>query len=368
MIKPLLIFGLIVIIQVNLIAQQSYRLIDQQSNEPVPFAHIKILSGSWGTTSNSDGAWKNIFSLRDTVLISAIGYQTRSIAIVNLKSDTVYLQQASTTLPEIVISGGSAQEIVQKAVAAVPQNYARSFTFAGMFFSATKENETFVHYLKSSCVVEDPEYLNQGKIKVQSQFQNLSDDYREYQIDSISSIGKAFSFDHIKFQKAFFNFQNLEDWRYSFVGYLSQEAGNLYIIQAKLIGAEDKINHQVTVYINEDNYAIEKLEYDYQWDQDYFTRYHDSLRVANKRWRGTFWYEKIDNQYIPYQFHFNHQKDIFTANRKYLASQYQVTEFYPLLTSLNKVEEYSNDLMLISSLFARIEKSLDSLSDLNTVE
>ena len=103
--KALLIFGLVVMIPVSLIAQQRYQLIDQQSNEPVPFAHIKTLSRNWGTTSNSDGDWKYDFSLHDTVLISAIGYQTRSIAMASLSSDTVYLQQVSTTLPEIVISG-----------------------------------------------------------------------------------------------------------------------------------------------------------------------------------------------------------------------------------------------------------------------
>lgn len=364
MVKQVIICVFTIFLYHSLQAQQRYRLIDQQSQDPVPFAHIKLQGSNWGTTSNSDGAWKNIFSHLDTLLISAIGYQTRKIVMASLKSDTVYLQQAYTTLPEIVISQWSAREVVQMAIEAIPQNYALNYIFTGMYFSAIKENNSYVHYLKSKCVVKDSQYLFNRKLNIKKFLPHLSEDYRNYPIDSVTSIGRAFTFDHIKFQKAFINYQNLEDWQISFVGYSKQKQGSLYIIRAKLIAAEDKMNHRISIYINEENFAIEKLEYDYQWRKNYFTRYNDSLKVANKRWQGTFWYEKVDDKYIPYQFHFNHQKDVFSPGLEYLASQYQVAEFYPQLISSNKEVKDTTDLILISSVFDKVEKSLDSLSQL----
>lgn len=81
-------------------AQQEFKIIDKNSNEPIPNATVSFLNGK-GTYTDING----IFSLnkfaKDSLEITAIGYKTKKIAIP--LSSVIYLDSEITELEEVKI-------------------------------------------------------------------------------------------------------------------------------------------------------------------------------------------------------------------------------------------------------------------------
>ncbi|MBX2871428.1 MAG: carboxypeptidase-like regulatory domain-containing protein [Saprospiraceae bacterium] len=84
------------------------QLIDQKDNTPLAFAHLSLVNGRMGTTSNEDGYF--ILQLpshleRDSIKVSYIGYQSKVVAISELDRGQVVirLRRAGIELQEIVV-------------------------------------------------------------------------------------------------------------------------------------------------------------------------------------------------------------------------------------------------------------------------
>src|SRR5690242_1052085 len=95
---------------INSFAQETFvsikgKLLDSNSNQPIPFASVYIKGSSIGTTTNDDGVF--LFHVpssiqKDTLIISVIGYNHfKSVAgdMVD-KENLVKLRQSSTMLKE----------------------------------------------------------------------------------------------------------------------------------------------------------------------------------------------------------------------------------------------------------------------------
>ncbi len=81
---------------------QKGKLIEIDSEVPVPFAHIQNLTQNKGTISNRDGLFKLPINLGDSLWISAVGYKEKGVIIqkewfhleiivIQMKSDTLEL-------------------------------------------------------------------------------------------------------------------------------------------------------------------------------------------------------------------------------------------------------------------------------------
>ena len=79
---------------------------DADANEPIPFVNIGIIQQMRGTVSDKDGQFKLKFeSDADSVLFSAIGYQSQKSSIGDLLKDpTVVLSETTYLLEEIVVN------------------------------------------------------------------------------------------------------------------------------------------------------------------------------------------------------------------------------------------------------------------------
>lgn len=71
------------------LVQYKARLINAETEEEVPFAHIILLSSEMGITSDNQGYFKTSLPTDDTLLISSIGFETFKIPVAELKPDSV---------------------------------------------------------------------------------------------------------------------------------------------------------------------------------------------------------------------------------------------------------------------------------------
>ncbi len=122
------------------------RIVDKDSDQPVPFASIGVIGTSKGTSSNLNGQFSvavpDNFSLR----ISCLGYET--LEVTNLSLDDyvlIKLKPSATQLKEIVVFNRQVnpKRLVQKAFASIDKNY-NTNPFVQKFF--------YRHYCKDDSV------------------------------------------------------------------------------------------------------------------------------------------------------------------------------------------------------------------------
>jgi hypothetical protein len=97
----------------TLYGQDSIRktIVDSQS-KPIQFASISVNKTANGTYTNEEGIFLfDSIKQTDTLKISCIGYESRSILVKDL-SDSIYLQEISIEIDEVVIKSEYSREII----------------------------------------------------------------------------------------------------------------------------------------------------------------------------------------------------------------------------------------------------------------
>lgn len=122
-------------------------LYDQETREPISYAHVGIPKQGLGTTTGRNG----YFELKvpkqfaeETLTISFMGYKTYKRKVSSIQSPVdIYLEKASLELSEIIVADETAVEnIIRKAVKAIPKNYTTYPTTVLGFYREAKTNDS----------------------------------------------------------------------------------------------------------------------------------------------------------------------------------------------------------------------------------
>jgi hypothetical protein len=105
------------------------RILDSVSGNPLAFAQISLHHTGLGTTTNEDGNFRlDVPSLNkgDSLLIYYLGYETRKLAVKDQESFVmIALKPVVLQLSEVDVIGLTPQEVIRRAVAAIPANYGK---------------------------------------------------------------------------------------------------------------------------------------------------------------------------------------------------------------------------------------------------
>lgn len=126
----LLLFLLLSLSYCSSYAQQiTARIIDQSTNEPVPFATIQYAENK-GTISNTEGYFNVTFNnsnQQNTLIISYMGYETETVTIKALEANNyiIKLKEATNALNEVYITNKAvnADSIMFKVQENLTKNY-----------------------------------------------------------------------------------------------------------------------------------------------------------------------------------------------------------------------------------------------------
>src|SRR6185369_986316 len=86
------------------------KIVELNTNNPIPYANIGIRNSPIGTISNIDGTFFISIPgnhLNDTITFSALGYLQRSVPVILLntnKSVTIFLSEKEKMLQEVTVS------------------------------------------------------------------------------------------------------------------------------------------------------------------------------------------------------------------------------------------------------------------------
>ena len=139
-----------------------YRILDQETKEPVAFATVMLKNLQRGTHADTEGFFEipKKYVKDYTIVISSIGYATKEIKLANFSEkpiNVLYLQPANTTLDEIVIKTNRkktkrilAYKIVKQAIENIPKNYPTTpYAYIGYYRDyqqpANEEYQKFVN-------------------------------------------------------------------------------------------------------------------------------------------------------------------------------------------------------------------------------
>jgi iron complex outermembrane receptor protein len=99
--------GLLLLSSFVLLAQSTItgKVTDGKTGLPVAGASVRVKSTQKGTTTNNEGAFKLLASANDVLEITIIGYKSQSVNVNGLSEIAVGLEQGSTELTEVVVTG-----------------------------------------------------------------------------------------------------------------------------------------------------------------------------------------------------------------------------------------------------------------------
>lgn len=104
------------------------KIIDEENSQPLPFATIALKNKGKGTVTNINGDFGMKISpdlINDTLSVSYLGYLRKELTVKNSLSGnlTIAMKREFIAIPEIIIKNQNPQDIIIKAVRAIPRNY-----------------------------------------------------------------------------------------------------------------------------------------------------------------------------------------------------------------------------------------------------
>jgi len=127
-------------------------VVDETTGDPLPFATIGVKNRGRGTVTNSNGEFGLQItpgSLNDTLSFSYLGFLGKEIPVNQFTGEntTITLTREFISIPEIIIRTQVPQEILYKAISAIPDNYGSSpAMFTGFYREGVmKKNDLQVY-------------------------------------------------------------------------------------------------------------------------------------------------------------------------------------------------------------------------------
>ncbi|MBX2843491.1 MAG: carboxypeptidase-like regulatory domain-containing protein [Flammeovirgaceae bacterium] len=251
------------------------KILDAQTKEEIPFVNIYYPKSNVGTSSDVEGDFsiqikKQDFS--DTLVISAIGYKTNKVPtfeMLNHSDQILYLEEDVLTLDEITVSAIPAVEVIKLAMAKRKNNYGIApHKLSGTYRITDQENGAYVRLLEAAVAIYDPNYLKKNSRIVDYLATRQSKDFRtfKWKVDKFNkrNADELLKPDLIKrptrathpngFEKGFF---------YKFENYSILNNEDVFVISATKNPTMQWPNYNATFYIRIKDYAILRVDRDY---------------------------------------------------------------------------------------------------------
>jgi hypothetical protein len=135
------------------------RLVDSTNNKPLSFGQISLQNTGLGTATNEDGDFRfeiPSVNIAGTLLFYYLGYETRKIPVGDClrTSVEIYLKPVMLQLSEVEVVGLTPQEVIRKAVKAIPLNYGKNPLMLTAFIRSQKSvNNKLAEYTEA--IIDD---------------------------------------------------------------------------------------------------------------------------------------------------------------------------------------------------------------------
>ncbi len=351
-------------------------IIDAESKDPLPFATVALKNRGKGTVTNNNGEFgMNITRdfFKDTLSVSYLGFIRREIPVEQALGNnfTIAMKREFIPIPEIIIRTRVPQEIIYKALTAIPKNYGNTPAMLTGFYreGVMKKQELQVY---SEAIIQLYKSAYAGTL--------LNDQIKIYKSRKIENTGlhdtlairlkaglsTCLELDGAKNIFDFMSRESTDEYNYRITDIVSFDEDAAYVIDFEQKEGIDLPLYRGSVYINTSDYAI--LQADFELHPLYIHKMKESFISSSSRGFNT-WpvtvkysvsYRKVEGRYF-----LNHVRGdlLFTSkqNKKLFSSQFSV--FFELaVTGMNtmNVNRFDREeLAPIHSVFSKTITSYD---------
>ncbi len=147
---------------------------DSVTVAPLPYCHIRLKANNTGTASNSNGKYllRANFKQSDSLVFSCLGYETKTVAAGISDTLDILLNPQPVHLNEVVVTHHSARQVVEMAIARIPNNYfTEPYKSQGFYRLTSQRDSEYVHLSEAvfeiyqSKMKRKPEQLKLTKVR-----------------------------------------------------------------------------------------------------------------------------------------------------------------------------------------------------------
>ena len=270
------------------------QIIDKKTGEPVGYAHVGIPERGIGTVSSFSGD----FILRipeyyanSELVVSFIGYSNYRKPISQINGPlTIYLEQSTTTLAEVVVMDEKRiEDIVRRAVREIPNNYPTKPTNQVGFYRESKTvNPNDYAYLAEGVLdIYKTSYKNdkEGQTALDEGRQVALIPVDELESTTTFSSGHlaAHRFDFVKNREDFIQEKNFDAYKYYIAGITSYNDRPVYVIGFDQEDGHPDGRMRGLMYIDTLSYAFLRAEFEIT---EYGQKKVNDYPLYVGRWKG----------------------------------------------------------------------------------
>jgi hypothetical protein len=353
-------------------------ILDEETNEPLPFATIGMRHTGRGIVTNINGEFGLKITpdlLDDTLSVSYLGYYGRDVPVKESVGNnfTILMKKEFISIPEIIIRNQIPQQILSKARQAIPRNYGNTPAYlTGFYREGVLKKSELQTYSEAIIKIYKSSYsgsLLGDQIKVLKSRKIENTDRRDtLAVRLKAGLSTCLELDGAKNIFDFLTMASQPDYTYRLTDIVTFEDEAAFVIEFEQRENVDLPLYKGSIYINTVDYAILHAEFEINPAQIHKMK--DSFVSNSSRGFNT-WpvsvkysvsYRKVNGRY-----YFNHVRGdlLFMAKQKKKLFNSQFRVFFELATTdieLKDVTRFDREEVApVHSIFSKTIESYDPL-------
>ena len=253
------------------------QVVDQRTKQAIPYATVALREALIGTNTDAHGHFRLRVGQahgKDTVRVSAIGYQSASIAVRAWQSGSyspiIFLRDTVLRLADVVVKAPPpAVDIIRQAMANRSNTcLTKPHKLEGLYRIADRENGTYVRLTEAAIAVYDEDWMKKDSRVVDYLAFRQSTDYRRYpwhnQRDDFRRVEGVLQVDFIKRPtRATHDNGFSKGFAYELTGYTTYDDQDVYVITARPRPQATWANYTAVFYVRRSDGAILQVDRDY---------------------------------------------------------------------------------------------------------
>ena len=349
---------------------------DNETEEPLSFATIGLKNKGRGTITNINGEFGlNITSdyIDDTLSISYLGYIGREIPVRQFPGNnfTITMIREFISIPEIIIRSQIPQEIINRTVKAIPENYGKTpAILTGFYREGVLKRTELQSYSEAVIQIYKSSYsgsLTGDQIKVlkSRKIENI-DRSDTLALRLKAGLSTCLELDGMKNLFDFIDYGSIDEYTYRITDIITFDEDAAYAVEFEQKEFVDQPLFKGVFYVNTGDYAI--LQADFELNLKYIQKIRDSFISSQSHGYNT-WplsvkysvsYRKMNGRYF-----LSHVRGdlLFASKRKKQLFSNQFKVFFELAVTdmnLKNVTRFDRDEVApVHSVFSRTINQYD---------
>ena len=296
-----------------------YSILNLIDSSAVAFAHVRVDGTSIGTVSNIEGEFilhVNDSVMEQNIIISCIGYKTKSIKISDLISSAnpIYLAVDVVFLNEVIILGSKEDTIgvfLNKVIEKVKYNYPQDDFFLQGFFRQISQNADSASRLVEAAIdIQDPGYSkNKEKIRIRVNAFRKSNDYINYSwtislvklfSGTVNQLIENYSIDFIRSERKLIKEKSILGYILRLDSIIGKDGDKIACISYNSDPNKSGPYFIGTIFVNLADLAIVRMEYAWAAHPTFKFPRQDLVFYQGKyRFKHRVEYQKVGSKYYP---------------------------------------------------------------------